>query len=516
MRNADVEIHERLLRVDNAWFRARYQLNFLKRIEGQLEEDHRSIQCRLLTVLATKLQLADSKLQGVLKKSNVQSEANTFPGLQWQVKKWKYALFAKNTIDHVLSDLRDWQDTFDPSWYLIMRVSGPQFELELTQQSKRERHSSPIAAALSIRAALKEDKNSNLAMILPPDRMSSIEWSPLLYCSAKLGKISSAFSTKCLIAESMTAYRGEVMFEEAEILARKLSHSDPLTFGLLSCKGIIKKQPQPDISLALEIIMVYRMPEIFTRPRSLRHLMLEARSDFPLNAWFDLATQLARAIGYVHTFGFVHKNIRPETILVFENASPNSNTVRSPGTSIGTLTLIGFDDFRAARRDAETLLRRDKKWEKDLYRHPRRQNSVSMDKYTMQHDIYSLGVCLLELGLWISFVEYGEGNTCMPAPSYWNLAVLDADKLKEELVILAREKLPQRMGNKYAKVAETCLTCLDSDNEAFGDESESLDSNGVLIGVKYIEKVRQLNQNVVVESAMAQTHCTNLGANISK
>lgn len=28
----------------------------------------------------------------------------------------------------------------------------------------------------------------------------------------------------------------------------------------------------------------------------------------------------------------------------------------------------------------------------------------------MQHDIYSLGVVLLEIGLWTSFILYGEGE----------------------------------------------------------------------------------------------------------
>jgi hypothetical protein len=31
----------------------------------------------------------------------------------------------------------------------------------------------------------------------------------------------------------------------------------------------------------------------------------------------------------------------------------------------------------------------------------------------MQHDIYSLGVCLLEVGLWKSFIEYPEPD-CTP------------------------------------------------------------------------------------------------------
>ena len=34
----------------------------------------------------------------------------------------------------------------------------------------------------------------------------------------------------------------------------------------------------------------------------------------------------------------------------------------------------------------------------------------------MQHDIYSLGVCLLEIGLWESFVEYSQEDEELGRP----------------------------------------------------------------------------------------------------
>jgi hypothetical protein len=45
-------------------------------------------------------------------------------------------------------------------------------------------------------------------------------------------------------------------------------------------------------------------------------------------------------------------------------------------------------------------------WDRNVYRHPLRQGDRPAEAYRMQHDIYSLGVCLLEIGLWESFVEY--------------------------------------------------------------------------------------------------------------
>lgn len=51
----------------------------------------------------------------------------------------------------------------------------------------------------------------------------------------------------------------------------------------------------------------------------------------------------------------------------------------------------------------------DDKWQDNLYRHPERQGKNPEESYTMHHDVYSLGVCLLEIGLWTSFVKYGIG-----------------------------------------------------------------------------------------------------------
>jgi hypothetical protein len=54
--------------------------------------------------------------------------------------------------------------------------------------------------------------------------------------------------------------------------------------------------------------------------------------------------------------------------------------------------------------------------------------------------------------------------------------------------MLARTKLPRRTGTKYAEIVEACLTCLDDDNIDFGDESEFVDEDGILVGVDILEK----------------------------
>lgn len=64
-----------------------------------------------------------------------------------------------------------------------------------------------------------------------------------------------------------------------------------------------------------------------------------------------------------------------------------------------------------------------------------------------------------------------------------------AFQIKRELVALAESRLPQTMGTVYTNVVLSCLKCLDPDNEVFGDENEFTDEDGILVGVRYIEKV---------------------------
>ena len=88
-------------------------------------------------------------------------------------------------------------------------------------------------------------------------------------------------------------------------------------------------------------------------PRSLRCLLQEAALH-PLNERLDYAKQLAHSVLYIHTARFVHKNIRLETIMVFEDSK---SVIRSP-------FLLGFQKFRPA--DGQTYMVRDGDWEQNL------------------------------------------------------------------------------------------------------------------------------------------------------
>jgi serine/threonine protein kinase len=262
-------------------------------------------------------------------------------------------------------------------------------------------------------------------------------------------------------------------------LARKLTKTDPLTFSLLKCSGFLADKADLHLQLAL------KTPEGMSNPQSLRSSLLAARSNHNLSERFQIALQLARAVCSVHTFGLVHKSIYPENILLFKGKEERS--------VLGSAFLVGFGNIRL--ESGQTNRRGDADWHKNIYRHPERQGLDLAKPYIMQHDIYSLGVCLLEIGLWQSFIQYDGDSPNYERSQSHSLYADDQGphssyRVKESLRALAGDPLRRHMGSNYARVVENCLTCLDEDNEDFGDESEFQDEEGVLIAIKYIETVR--------------------------
>lgn len=141
-------------------------------------------------------------------------------------------------------------------------------------------------------------------------------------------------------------------------------------------------------------------------------------------------------------------------------------------------------------------------------RHPSRQGTQPEIDYRMQHDIYSLGVVLLEIGLWTSFaLEDSECDSNLPTPS----KILDSVKFeslhpvstavekKQRLEYLAAHELPPRLGRRYADIVLLCLRCLDAGDGTGENEKLSgawTDQDGVVIGVRFIENVLTKMQEI--------------------
>lgn len=395
------------------------------------------------------------------------------------------AVYLRKHVKQAASDLESWQRQFDPSWYLITRITSNRVDEQLRNDLPNQ--NSSTARLARMRNAIKETSSSE------NDRGG------LVFIDASLIKKNSHVIPGTNMYEASYDQHRPVLLDRtnyspltAKMIARRYIHDlarllmnvDPMTFGLLKCGGVVEL-PEENCS---QFQFVLELPKDLPSPRTLRTILMET-PQCPLNHRIQLAKQLARSVMFVHTSGFVHKNIRPETILVFTDG---------PKT-MGPSFLSGFERVRPS--GASTEQSGDLEWEKNFYRHPVRQGLWPEELYKVQHDIYSLGVCLLELALWHSFAQYDVGFA-VPCPELnVSKALSDKDRrrgafaIKKELVTMAEDRLPGLIGERYASLTVTCLNCLDSkENNIFHFESSRKDEKTV-VGVRYIENVSQLEYN---------------------
>lgn len=480
--SADDYVRESILLVEAILSRADTQVEFLKQVESKLSNDQRRIQFELYEMLKDRLHIMVGKLESVISEKGI--------------RKVKLA-FVKSNIKEVIEQLERWQRIFDPTWLLIFRTRDIIMDRELKTELEASSHTEPteesiiaqasretLAEAHAFRSIFNGEVNQ-IHISLSQERLNWSQAVPVSFSSTKI--IERIGSQKRYLVNSVPCHSNMDIAgirADSEDLARKLHQIDPEDCGILTCSGLVKRR-EPGQRKISSLDLVFQMPQKEASPVTLRERLMQPRR-CSLTEVLDLSRHLARAVSYIHAYHFVHKNIRPENILLF----PKNDSK----PFLGPAYLLGFDSFRSV--NFQTLFQGDITWEGNLYRHPGRQGLRARDKYAMQHDVYSLGVCLLEVGLWASFVQHDSEVT--PGEAL-GLTVADFSKIqdtrqpssliKDHLVKLAQSSLPMKMGDRYTEVVVTCLCCLDDDNEDFGEQSDMRDDDGILIGVKFIEKV---------------------------
>ncbi|KAK0701332.1 hypothetical protein B0H67DRAFT_650552 [Lasiosphaeris hirsuta] len=188
---------------------------------------------------------------------------------------------------------------------------------------------------------------------------------------------------------------------------------------------------------------VYSLPDHLSTasgPRRfalLSDLMAQVRT-VPLEARIAAGRALCDAVLHLHSIGWYHKNLKSDNIIIFAG--------ESEGWDFADPYLIGFDCSRPS--DAETGNTVDFSTKDNIYRHPDRWGrSARFDK---RHDLYALGILLLELGCWRTLPN-------MDAKRKGFEDVRDPSKLHDFLLKAAAEKLPHAAGTKYSQAILACL-----------------------------------------------------------
>lgn len=165
-----------------------------------------------------------------------------------------------------------------------------------------------------------------------------------------------------------------------------------------------------------------------------------------LDRRIKLAMKLAEAVFFLHAAGFVHKNITSSSIVALRRLNMDL------AASLDDSYLMGFDLIRGidsvtskegAVRQHEDLARSI--WEFDLFQHPHRLCGHNSQRFTKSYDVYSLGVVLLEIGLWETLPEAVDGLN-ENDPSGWTEKLLDTASV-----------LGPRTGTRYQRIVAWCL-----------------------------------------------------------
>ncbi|RFU34982.1 hypothetical protein B7463_g1370, partial [Scytalidium lignicola] len=194
-------------------------------------------------------------------------------------------------------------------------------------------------------------------------------------------------------------------------------------------------------------------------PISLKELLEKRHPSYierlELGIRFQLAKKLIDAIHMMHCVGWVHKNIRSDNIVFFATRHTSSHGIMGPDPNhpqqlgFDEPLFVGIGDPRIDDTMEEPhtyYLTKDGEIpapDLDYYHHPDKRADPLM-RYSRSHDIYSIGVVLLEVGIWrpLEEVAYIQSDD-----------FLDTQKQFQKLAM----KLDGITGSIYGNVVRRCL-----------------------------------------------------------
>jgi hypothetical protein len=394
-KHADREVSESILAIEGVWLKTETQVEEIRKIWDSLEERVQVHQNHVLSLLYERLESAITIIHGLNTHNSDEANLKSLLGMKGDPRRLKYAFYAKGKLEKIAKDLDEWHRRFDPSWYLLARVATPAIEAPMTTMRPNPSKELRIIQELRHTHQMNNRDTGSRDSIFFPKAYSIQMREQIPNTSARTGYAMQQF----VIIDSLHIAKDhniQVATKDARDIARMLANVDPNIFSLFTCQGLIKVFDSSNQITGFEF--VFAVPTTFHQPQSLRTFLLDPDPKYALDVRFRLAKLLARSISFLHSSQIVHKNISPETVILLVDSS----------TSLETPFLIGFEKFR--RAEGRTYMSGDTFWDKNLYRHPRRQGEYPEEEYKMQHDIYSLGVCLLEIGLGTSFVSF-EGES---------------------------------------------------------------------------------------------------------
>lgn len=206
--------------------------------------------------------------------------------------------------------------------------------------------------------------------------------------------------------------------------------------------AFVYEVPGP-ISLSIRSLNHHHPPQSLLS--FLQHAANTVSNNMPcLEDRFRLSFRLALSLLHIHAKGIAHRNINSSNVVFVDEDHPtDADSMPWKEGAIRHPLLTSFDtcaeDARAPHQES---------FISSIYRHPMAK-SGDRTAYKPAYDIYSLGLILLEVGLW------------MPIHTLWKTKYSEQG-FKTRLQTLYSKKLAGKCGNRYMRVVEYCLGAADA------------------------------------------------------
>jgi serine/threonine protein kinase len=237
------------------------------------------------------------------------------------------------------------------------------------------------------------------------------------------------------------------LFVRVEAIADLLSQEKPEEFRALNCRGFFHNPIRFAYGIAYDYPLTAGSD---SKPKTLHDLIKETTGltnrHPPLDEKFALAYTLARSVLEFHMVGWLHKELTSSNVAFFALQGLGlENCLRDS-------YIVGFNHSRPDEISAFTVGITDSRVK--LYQHPDYLNQSR--RYCAEFDYYSLGIVLLEIGLWRPLDEItqkykrpDDEKTGEYQGSYHEIR----DKILKNRIPL----LKQTMGRRYYEAVRVCL-----------------------------------------------------------
>ncbi|KAK3986729.1 hypothetical protein QBC44DRAFT_332649 [Cladorrhinum sp. PSN332] len=151
--------------LETVWTKLESQLGLIRKMNGHLSNDLAQNHSNLLDKLESVLGVSVGQLERATSSRDRAGSGRGGVLKLLPLGRWKYALMRKS-LDVLIKELEEWQDRFDPSWYLIQLISSEVLNPALVSSSRRVKpattssSSGPLDDMIALRQAIQDEQGS--------------------------------------------------------------------------------------------------------------------------------------------------------------------------------------------------------------------------------------------------------------------------------------------------------------------------------------------------------------------